>query len=214
MLQIGHVFPDADYGGGGDRHPHASHSYCGHGFLQNHCFNSPDDPPGAGPQWYSLMLAVPVSMHQRMLATRPTTRLTVALVPWSQSGFGLLTLCAGAPGAPEAPGTPDAIDVIVGILDIAGRADLAELQAAERHGRLAVGIASDADPGVTPLVPVRGFSDALSEARLLRRLAARELVACVEEVRSILRGPAAHALLGITPLTKFATLSVNICPLA
>lgn len=196
-MQLGHVYPDADYGG---RHPHADHSYVGHGFLQKHSFNSPDDPPGAGADWYSMMLAVPATMHQRMLDTRPRTRLTVALVPWSQSGFGLLVLCAGA-------------DALVAILDIAGRADLTELQAAERRGRLAVGITSDADPAVTPLVPVTGFSDAMTDARLLRRLAARELVASVEEVRSILRGPAAHALLG-APKTRLDTLTVNICPLA
>lgn len=200
-VHLGHVYPEADFGG---RHPHSNHSFVGHGFLQKHAFNSPDDPPGAAPDWYSIMLAVPASMHQRMLETRPRTRLSVALVPWSQtSGFGLLVLSAGA------------TDAVVGVLDIAGRADLAELQLAERRGRLAVGIASDADPAVTPLVPVTGFSDAMCDARSLRRLAARELVACVEEVRSILRGPAAHALLGApAPVTKFDTLSVNIVPLA
>lgn len=197
-MQLGHVYRDADYG---SRHPHADNSYVGHGFLQKHSFNSPDDPPGAGPDWYSMMLAVPASMHERVLETRPRTRLTVALVPWSQSGFGLLVLCTDA-------------DALVAVLDIAGRADLAELQAAERRGRLAVGIASDADPAVTPLVPVAGFSEAISEARLLPRLTARELVASVEEVRSILRGPAAQALLGNVPVTRYDTLTVNICPLA
>lgn len=154
-----------------------------------------------------MMLAVPASMHQRVVETRPRTRVSIAFLPWSQSGFGLLVLCVGAGGGVEAA------DVVVAILDIAGRADLFGLQAAERRGRLSVGIASDADPSVTPLVPVAGFSEALNDARLLRRLTARELAACVEEVRSVLRGSAAHALLGSGPGIKLDSLCVNICPL-
>jgi hypothetical protein len=148
-----------------------------------------------------IKLAVPASMHRLVFEERPAIRATIVLVPWAAaSGIGLLALSAGA-------------HAVLAVLDIAGRADLAELEGAARSGKLAVGIASARDPAVTPLVQVAGFSDALSDATSLRRLAARELVQAVTDVRSILRGPAAWALLG-TPVARYDTLTVNVGSLA
>jgi hypothetical protein len=158
--------------------------------------------PTADNVMHSIMLAVPASMHRQVFENRPPLRATAVLVPWAAgSGIGLLVVAAAA-------------DAVLAVVDIAGRADLAELQVAARQGKLTAGISSDADPAVTPLLTVAGFADAVSDARSLRRLSARELVEAVVEVRSILRGPAAHALLGMpVTVTRLDTLTVNCCPL-
>lgn len=196
-MNLGQVFADAD-----GQHPHAVNSYVGRSILQAAPGNSFDDPSTLQVAWHSIMVAAPLSMHRQVFERRAPARAAVSLVPWSESsGLGLLVVNAVA-------------DVVLAILDIAGRTDLTELQLAARQDKLAVGIASDADAGVTPLLPVSGFADALSEARTLRRLSARELAEAITEVRLILRGPAAYSLLGI-PMTgtRLDTLTVNACTL-
>lgn len=195
-LNLGHVYPDAD---DGQHHPHASRAFVGRAHLLTHHFDSPGDPPAPDTIMHSMMLAVPLSMHRMVLDQRPRVRSAAALVPWSGSGIGLLVVSSGS-------------NAVLGVADIAGRADLTELQVAARRGKFAVGLATDADPSVTPLFPVDGFAEALSDARSLRRLAAREFVEAVAEVRSILRRSAGH-FLGMPPAGRLDTLTVNTCPL-
>jgi len=196
MLTLGHVYADSE-----GQHPLTSSSYCGQAVLQTHQFNSPDDPPSAECTWHSIMLAAPASMHRQVLDARPPIRATAALVPWAGSGIGLLVVHAAA-------------DAVLAVMDIAGRSDLTELQTAAHLGKVAAGIATDEDPAVTPLVPLAGFGEAISDARSMRRLAGRELVTAVAEVRAILRGPWAHRLLGIPSVSRLDSLTVNICPLS
>lgn len=194
-MHAGHVYPESD-----SHHPLATRSYCGHAFLLTHYFNSPGDPPTADTAMHSILLAVPASMHRSVLEERPPIRATAVLAPWvARGGVGLLAVST-------------AVDAVVAVVDIAGRSDLAELQVAARRGRLSIGISSDEDPAVTPLVDVAGFADALAEARSLRRLSARELVEATAEVRSLLRGPAGRAFLG-SSTAKLDSLTINVCPL-
>lgn len=198
-MKLGHVYPDAD-----GAHPHCTtsgRSYVGLSFLQANNFDCFESAPTGEPGWHTIMLAVPESMHRNVVDTYPPVRANAALVPWADSGIGLMVVHAAS-------------DAVLAVVDLAGRLDLTELQAAAGRGKLRVGIASDADPNVTPLVRAAGFPEALAEARTLRRLTARELAEAVGTVRALLRGPSAHALLGIPPgLPRLDTLTVNACPL-
>lgn len=195
---LGHVYPDADCP---QHHLHAARAYVGRAHLLTHHFFSPDDSPEPDNAMHSVMLSVPPSMHRRVVEDRPSLRAVTVLVPWAKtSGIGILVVDAGG------------MDAVLAVLDIAGRTDLEQLNVAARDGRVTAGIASDADPNVTPLVPVSGFADALSDARSLRRLAAREFVESVAAVRSILRGPGGPALLCKFP-PRLETLTVLTCPM-
>lgn len=101
--------------------------------------------------------------------------------------------------------------VVVSVLDLAGRSDLELLEIAAVDCRLYAMLVCQNRPGVAPLVPVTGFSELQSETEGLRRLAARELVGAVAQLRKVLRGPDPGAILMLPDAQRLKSLTVTIC---
>lgn len=123
-----------------------------------------------------------------------------SFLPWKDSGIVIVTLSK-------------ADEALVAALDLAGRTDLQALQTAGAEGRVAAALYTADELDVCPLLKVVGVHEALAEATTHRRLAARELVAAIEDLRWILRTDGVFGLLGLPPREiplKSLTLNVGL----
>lgn len=100
---------------------------------------------------------------------------------------------------------------LVSVLDLAGRSDLEALKMATADCRLCAQLVNQQQPRMAPIVPIRGFRELLSELAGLRRLAARELVDAVANLREGLSGPDAWSLLMLPEAQRLRSITVTLC---
>lgn len=101
--------------------------------------------------------------------------------------------------------------VVVSVVDFAGRSDLEALEMATADCRLYAQLVNEHQPRIAPIVPVRGFTELLSELAGLRRLTARELMDTVAKLREVLRGPDAWPVLMLPHAQKLKSVTVTLC---
>jgi len=124
-------------------------------------------------------------------------RAVASFLPWRDSGIGVITLTK-------------ADEALVVVMDLAGRADAVALRDASAEDRVAAALCTEKELEICPLLKVVGVSEALAEAASHRRLAAREVVEAIEDLRWILRTDAVFPLLGLMP-TRLKSLTLNVC---
>lgn len=100
---------------------------------------------------------------------------------------------------------------VVSVLDLAGRSDLEALEMATADCRLCAQLVNEQQPRMAPIVPVRGFKELLSELAGMRRLAAKEVVDAVANLRQVLRGSDAWSLLMLPEAQRLRSISVTLC---
>lgn len=158
----------------------------------------PDGHSYERPELQVLQVSVPPNLLWAACGSA-NTRPVASFLPWQDSGIVTFTLA-------------EAEEALVVVLDLAGRADIQALQTAGAEGRVAIALCAADEPEIRPLLKVVGVHEALAEASTQRRLAARELVKAIEDLRWILRTDAVFALLGLPPRQNLLrSISLNVC---
>ncbi|MDM0076883.1 hypothetical protein QTH90_20915 [Variovorax sp. J2P1-59] len=94
---------------------------------------------------------------------------------------------------------------------MAGRSDLESLEISAVDCRLYALLVGQSRPGMAPLVPIRGFSELLSETEELRRLTESEVFDAVAGLREDLRGPKACSVLMLPGAQRLKSLTITVC---
>lgn len=149
------------------------------------------------PELRVLQVSVPANLLWAACGSA-SARPLASFLPWRDSGIAIVTLAK-------------ADEALVVALDLAGRTDMQALQTAGAEGRVAAALCTADDLDVCPMLEVVGVNEALAEASTHRRLAARELVAAIEDLRWILRTDGVFGLLGLPPREKpLKSLTLNV----
>lgn len=187
-MTLGKLWADAD-----GQHPNAELSWLGQSFWSTLTTSASGLPAVEG-----LVQPAPSAVLDLVGLMRYPAYFSAVPMQVGDSAVGLLVLHADG-------------NVVVSVLDLAGRSDLELLEIAAVDCRLYALLVSQSRPGLTPLVPIRGFSELLAETEGLRRLAAREVVDAVAKLRRNLRGPDAASVLMLPEVQRLKSLSITVC---
>jgi len=148
----------------------------------------------------TLLVSVPPLVQERFFLSlwEGQLRGKATLFPIKQdaSCLALLSLVAGQ-------------DAVVTVLDLAGNGTAPELGRAAREGATFAVLVSQDEDEMRPLLPIDGLAAAVDQASLKPRLAARELVEGVGELRAALGGSKLFEILGI-PEQPLQTLTIAV----
>jgi hypothetical protein len=150
------------------------------------------------PELQVLQVSVPPNLLWAACASA-NTRPLASFLPWKDSGIVVVTLAK-------------ADEALLVALDLAGRTDMQALQTAGAEGRVAAALCTAGELDICPMLKVVGVHEAVAEASTHRRLAARELVAAIEDLRWIFQTDGVFGLLGLPPREGLLkSLTLNVC---